>query len=205
MLNYYFLFALFLRIYFRIAYGFSVEGIENWKKGGGYIIASNHASYFDPLFVGSAAPNEICYLAKKEIFSWPILGFLAKKCNAYPITRKGFDIEAIRNAKRILKGNKPLLVFIEGTRSRDGEFLPVKKGVGLLSYQNQVDIMPVYVHGSLKLKNAMMRSPKIIVKFGQMVSISKYLTLDLPTREIYSLISNDIMDEIKKLKKSIIN
>lgn len=205
MRNYYFLTVCLLRIVFRILYGFSVKGIENWKRGCGVIVASNHQSYIDPLLVGSAAPIEICYLAKKEIFSWPVLGFLANKYNAYPITRKGFDLEAIRNAKRILKGNRPLLVFIEGTRSRDGEFLPVKRGVGLLSYQNQVDILPVYVHGSLRLKKAILRSPKIIVSFGKMIQISKYLTLELPVKDIYSLISKDVMESVKELKRTIVN
>ncbi len=205
MRNYYFLIVYFLRILFRILFGFSVIGINNWKKDQGFIVASNHQSYLDPFFVGSAAPVEMCYMAKKEIFSWPVLGFIAKNLNAFPTTRKGFDIGAIKHAKRMLKNYKPLLVFFEGTRSRDGKFLPVKRGVGLLSYINQVDILPTYVHGSLNLKNAIFRSPAVTVKFGQMISISKYQDLDLPVKEIYTMISNDVMNSVKELKNSIIN
>lgn len=199
MTFYYLVTVYFLRILFRIIYGFTVKGRNNWDRSSSLIIASNHRSLLDPLFVGSAAPIEICYLAKQEIFSWPVLGFLARTFNAFPTKRSGFDLEAFRTAGRILGTHKPLLVFIEGTRSRDGEMLPAKKGVGLIAYQNQADVMPVYVHGSLKLWRAFLRNPRITVQFGKIIPFSRYQNLKLPRKELYTHITDDIMASIKDL------
>ncbi len=166
-------------------------------------MASNHKSYLDPFLIGAAAPTEICYLAKKEVFGWPVLGYLARKYNAVPTRRRGIDLEVFRTAKSILDGKKPLLIFIEGTRSRDSELLPAKKGVGLISFQNQVDVLPVYVHGSLSLPRALLRSPRVVVQFGKKISIKNYAKLNLSKRETYSLISEDVMQAIKELRNSL--
>jgi 1-acyl-sn-glycerol-3-phosphate acyltransferase len=198
---YYLVAQKFLNISFRISYGLKIKGVRRADWQNGMIITSNHQCFLDPLIVGSAAPKEMYYFAKEEIFTWPVIGFLAKKFNAFPAKRSAFDLEAIRTANSVLKQNKNLLVFIEGTRSRDGQLLPPKKGVGMLAFQNQVDIIPAYVHGSFHLRRSFFRYPGLMVLFGKKIKIQDYLRRDLPKKEMYQLISQKVMNQIKGLQK----
>jgi len=200
---YYLLAQKFLNLSFRVSYGLKIKGIrpEDWQSG--IIISSNHQCFLDPLIVGSAAPKEMYYFAKEEIFTWPIIGFLAKKFNAFPAKRSVFDLEAIRTANTVLRQDKNLLVFIEGTRSRDGNLLPPKKGVGMLAFQNQVDIIPAYIYGSFRLKRSFFRFPGVIVIFGEKINIQDYLRLKIPKKEIYDLISQDVMLQIEYLQHEV--
>ena len=198
---YYLVAQKFLNVSFRISYGLKIKGVRSADWQNGMIITSNHQCFLDPLIVGSAAPKEMFYFAKEEIFTWPVIGFLAKKFNAFPAKRSMFDLEAIRTANTVLKQNKNLLVFIEGTRSRDGMLLPPKKGVGMLAFQNQVDIIPTYVHGSFHLRRSFFRYPGLVVLFGKKIKIQEYLRQGLPKKEIYDLISQDVMKQIRLLQK----
>jgi len=157
----------------------------------------------DPILIGTAAPRELYYFAKKEIFSWPVIGFLARKYNAFPVRREAFDLEAIRKAGSVLRDQHSLVVFIEGTRSRTGELLPPKSGVGLLAYQNRADILPTYIHGSFRLRQSLFRYPGIIVAFGERIPIRRYMRLNLPRKKVYQKIADDVMDQIKKLRDEV--
>jgi 1-acyl-sn-glycerol-3-phosphate acyltransferase len=200
MTFYYLLVRKFLSLLLRIFYGLKIRGIKagDWQDGA--LIASNHQSALDPIIVGSAAPPEMFYFAKDEIFTWPVLGFLAKTFNAFPTKRGAFDLEAIRKANSILKQEKNLLLFIEGTRSKDGNLLPAKKGVGMLAIQNRVDIIPAYVYGSFHLRKAFFKFPGLVVSFGDRIKIQDYLSMQLPNKKLYGMISDDVMEQIIKLR-----
>jgi len=200
MTFYYLLARNFSSLLLRIFYGLKIRGIraDDWQEGA--LIASNHQSALDPFIVGSAAPREMFYFAKDEIFTWPILGFLAKTFNAFPTKRGAFDLEAIRNANSILKQKKNLLLFIEGTRSKDGELLPAKKGVGMLAVQNRVDIIPAYIYGSFQLRRSLFKYPGLVVSFGNRIRIQDYLSKQQPNKKIYGMISDDVMEQIIRLR-----
>ncbi len=193
-----------LNLVFRVVYGLKPKGVHGKDWDGGLIIASNHQSFIDPIVIGTAAPRELYYFAKEEIFTWPVIGFLARSFNAFPVKREAFDLEAIRTANRVLRRGDALVVFIEGTRSRTGQLLPPKSGVGLMAYQNRVDVMPTYVHGTFRLRQSLLRYPGIVVAFGDRISIADYLDLDLPRKEIYSRIAEDAMAQIRRLKAEVL-
>lgn len=201
MTFYYLLARNFLNLLFRIFYGLKIRGIKADDWQGGILVASNHQCSLDPIIVGSAAPRELFYFAKDEIFTWPVLGFLAKTFNAFPTKRGAFDLEAIRKANSILKQKKNLLLFIEGTRSKTGELLPAKKGVGMLAVQNRVDIIPAYVYGSFRLRRSLFTFPGLVVSFGNRIKIQNYLSEQQPNKKIYEVVSQDVMEQIKGLRK----
>jgi len=204
MTFYYLLAQKFLLTLFRSFYGLKPQGVRGKNWDGGLIIASNHQSFIDPIVIGSAAPRELYYFAKEEIFSWPVIGFLARSFNAFPVKREAFDLEAIRAANRVLRSGKALVVFIEGTRSRTGELLPPKNGVGLLAYQNRVDVLPAYVHGTFRLRRSLLHYPGLIVAFGERMRIADYEYLGLPKKDLYNRIAQDAMAQIRRLKADVL-
>ena len=127
--------------------GFKIEGIENVPLEGPVIIACNHVSYWDPILVGCALPRQIFFMAKEELFQKPVLGFAIKKLGAFPVKRKQGDVSAIRKSLEILKGNKVLGIFPEGTRSKSGTIQEAMAGIALIMEKSKAPILPIKVYG----------------------------------------------------------
>ena len=141
MKTHYYLACISIKIILKIFWRYKRIGVEHVPKSGGVIIASNHVAYVDPPFLGAVAPRELFYLAKAELFSNALFGWLLDKCNTIPIARGAFDRRAIRRAVKLLKDGKALLLFPEGTRSRSGRFLEPKLGVGKIALEAGVPVV----------------------------------------------------------------
>lgn len=150
---------------FKVVYRLKVEGLENIPKEGGAIIAPNHMSFFDPPLTGSAMKSRrpLNFMAKIELFDIPILGFLIKRTNAFPVKRGVQDMAAMRMAFNLLGDGCLLLMFPEGTRSKDGKLGKARAGAGMVACNAQVPLIPV----KLENTNNMMKFKKIRVKFGE--------------------------------------
>ena len=113
------------RIFGRAASRISIEGaLDEIPRDGPLIIAANHASNLDAVVVGSwlipRLGRRIHWLGKREMFDWPIVGWVAANGGVHPVDRDRADVEAFRLASRILDEGHVLFVFPEGTRSLDG-------------------------------------------------------------------------------------
>ena len=122
-----------------------IEGKENIPPEGGYILCANHRSYADPVFVGGATPHQLHFLAKAALFKNPSFSFLIRPLVAFPIERGKGDTTAIETAIGLLKSGKAMVMFPEGTRSKDGKPLRAKSGVAMLAYQTGADILPMSI------------------------------------------------------------
>ena len=177
-------------------------GAEHIPKTGGVIIAYNHVAYVDPPFLGAASPRELFYLAKAELFSNALFGWLIKKYNAIPVARGAFDRKAIYRAVELLREGKALLLFPEGTRSRDGEFLEPKLGIGKIALEAGVPIVPAYIHNSGNLFTSFLKRKRLIIEFD--VPIRRSLVEKLPKdKGGYRSIGQEIMKKIGKIKERI--
>jgi 1-acyl-sn-glycerol-3-phosphate acyltransferase len=87
-------------------------------------------------------------LAKREIFDWPVIGWMARNGGIHPVDRTGADVEAFRLARRILDEGQPLFVFPEGTRSPDGVLQAARDGVATLALRTGAPIVPIGISGS---------------------------------------------------------
>ena len=126
----------------------SVEGhLSAIPSRGPVILAANHASNLDGVVLGAwlvpAIPRRIHWLGKKELFDWPVLGWLAAHGGVHPVDRGGADVEAFRLAQRILDEGQVLLVFPEGTRSPDGRLQQARDGVALLALRTNAPVVPI--------------------------------------------------------------
>lgn len=175
---------------YRLIWRRSVVGHENIPLSGGVIIAPNHVSLADPPLVGSAMRRPLFFMAKKELFDVPVLGFLIKRTNAFPVRRGHNDFSAIRTAEKLLKEGNCLLMFPEGTRSKDGGFGIPRSGCGMVACHSQKPVIPVRIVNSFFLRSF----KKLSVIFGRPIYPPKKYT-----KETYQIFSDQIMEEIKKL------
>lgn len=133
-----------------LAETFSSLEAEGWDRlpEGPCLIASNHQSFLDPPLIGSSLPFEIAFVARKSLFTQPVLGAVIRACRAIPLDRDEADLGAIRRALATLAEGRKLLIFPEGTRSQDGRLLPAKAGAGLLALRSGVPVVPVRIRGA---------------------------------------------------------
>lgn len=154
-----------MRWWFRLR----VSGTEHVPHEGPALIVSNHQSILDPPVIGGAAPRQIYFMAKAELFRIPLFGRLIKALNARPVRREGADARALKDAARLLEEGKALLVFPEGTRSLDGSLAEAKPGVGMLAVMSGAPVVPTYVSGTLEALPkgaARPRRSQVSVRFG---------------------------------------
>ncbi|HVP36093.1 MAG TPA: lysophospholipid acyltransferase family protein [Terriglobales bacterium] len=180
--------------------GMEKQGRENIPAQGAVLIASNHVAYLDPPLIGSSSPREFYYMAKKELFDNSLLGWLIDKYNAIPISRGSFDREGIEKATEVLKQGNALLVFPEGTRSKDGILREPKLGVAKLALETGAPIVPAridYPGGWLK---AFFLRRKIKVRFGSPIKAVEFLQIP-KNKEGYLKLTSQIMQRIKELRE----
>jgi 1-acyl-sn-glycerol-3-phosphate acyltransferase len=200
--THYYIGCLVIDLILKIFWRFRKFGTEHIPQTGGVIIASNHVAYVDPPFVGAACPRELFYLAKVELFSNALFGWLIRKYNAIPIVRGAFDRRAINRAVELLKEGKALLLFPEGTRSKDGDFLEPKLGIGMIALEAGVPVVPAYISNSSRLLYSFLRRKRLIIGFDSPIGRS-WLDEVPKNKEGYKNIGQEIMRRIGMLKEKI--
>ena len=123
------------------------------------LLASNHQSYLDPVFIGAFLSREMYFMARDTLFKNCFFGPLIRSLNAYPVKRGGGgDLGAIRDTLRRLRDGEVVLVFPEGTRTTDGTVKSMQGGIGMLAGRAGVPVVPVYVDGAFSIwkKGAML-------------------------------------------------
>ncbi|MBS3889356.1 MAG: 1-acyl-sn-glycerol-3-phosphate acyltransferase [Firmicutes bacterium] len=119
-------------------------------KTGGAIICANHIHLFDPVVIALAVERPVRFMGKTELFSWPIVGYLARKAGVFPVKRGSADMQAIRQSLRILQEGELLGIFPEGTRSKDGEIAPFYSSVTMLAERGGVPVIPAAISGEYR-------------------------------------------------------
>jgi 1-acyl-sn-glycerol-3-phosphate acyltransferase len=131
--------------------GIRVSGAEHVPLDGGCIIAANHISNFDPPILGVAAPRPVSYMAKKELFAIPVLGYLIARVQAFPVDRQAGGTAALRASLRMLKEGRCVGLFPEGGRNVEGD-KEAKGGVAFLAASSGVPVVPAHIIGSDRLR-----------------------------------------------------
>ena len=126
------------------------RGLEYLEPGRNYIFLSNHASNLDPPVLIPSIPGRCSVLVKKEVFRIPILGTAMHMADLVPVDRHNREsaIESVRAAVEVMRHHVHMVIFVEGTRSRDGRLLPFKKGPFHLAMEVGAPIVPVTLLGT---------------------------------------------------------
>lgn len=179
-----------------------VRGQEHIPKTGGFIIATNHASVYDPLLVGSWSSREVYFFAKKELFENKVFGEVIRRTNALPVKRGAVDRDALKASVGVINRGYGLVFFPEGTRSKTHHFLPPKPGLGLLATMARCPIIPGYVHGSNRLKDCFRGRTRLSITFGEPLS-GEWVKSFSSDRESWEAISVEAMRRIAALAAEI--
>ncbi|OQX91340.1 MAG: hypothetical protein B6D58_08500 [candidate division Zixibacteria bacterium 4484_95] len=191
-----------INLYMRSLCRLELYGLENIPAEGGLIIASNHTSIADPFLLGSTVPRELWFMAKKELFKSFLLKNIISRLNAFPVDRFGFDIDVIRQSLAVLKQGKALVMFPEGTRSKDGIIRKGKIGIGMLAKKAGIPIVPVYMENTRKAWMNFIRGKNLRVVFGQIIEVT-WINTRRESKDGYIEITDEVMSRIKILKQKI--
>jgi len=191
-------------LYLHALFRFQVKGRDNIPRRGGLLLASNHLSAYDPPVVGCVIPRPAYFLAKQELFNNPLKELIMTLARCIPVDRADVGRDTLQRINTLLQKQQAILLFPEGTRSRDGELRRGKDGVGMIAAHNQVDVVPVHVAGLFRVHGSIFRRPRISISFGKPVSASQWLNngTTLPRRELYHAITAAVFDRIRELGKA---
>ncbi|WP_195983408.1 lysophospholipid acyltransferase family protein [Clostridium sp. D33t1_170424_F3] len=146
---------------------YRVKNKERFPKEGKVIVCCNHLGISDPLRLGFTQHRQIFFMSKAELFDIKPLGWLLRALGAFPVHRGKGDVNAIDSASELLQEGCALGIFIEGTRSRDGEFGQPKAGAVMLAYNNHAPILPACITPVGSKKPRLFH--KAVVSFGELI------------------------------------
>ena len=196
------------RLFTRAMTRLSIEGaVDEIPRAGPVIIAANHASNLDAVVLGSwlipMIGRRFQWLGKKELFAWPVVGYIASHGGVHPVDRSRADVEAYRLAKRILDEGHVLFVFPEGTRSPDGALHEARDGVASLALRTGAPIVPVGIAGSDRVWPRGQKLPhpggRVTVSVGSPFRLADVLPPEVQKGDAKSAATDIIMRRIAAL------
>ena len=176
-------------------------------RSGPVILAANHISNADPVIVGSwltpKLGRRIHWLGKKEMFDWPIVGWMARNGGVVPVDRRGADVEAFRIAQRVLDAGQVLMIFPEGTRSPTAELQTPKDGLAMLALRTNATIVPIGVSNTDKVWPKGRPIPRLgghaTMRIGEPFKVGDLIPPGTSRKEAKSLATDLIMRRIAAL------
>jgi 1-acyl-sn-glycerol-3-phosphate acyltransferase len=198
--------------WFRLVYAtyfrWRVYHPERVPLQGPVILASNHASFLDPPLIGAGVKRGINYLARDTLFRFPVVGWLLRHWNVVPVDREGGGGAGLKAILDRLLAGGAIVLFPEGTRTRDGRLQPARSGIGLTVVKSTAAVVPVRVFGTYEAYGRQVKIPlprRIAVKYGRPMLFER-LRAEAKTcskarlKQIYQEVADEIMAAIAKLE-----
>ena len=180
------------KCFVNIFYKYKVIGAENIPDEGNVIIAANHKSNLDPIFLAAAIENrQVAAIAKKELFDIKPLAYILKKLNVIPINREKPDISTIKNILKAIKDGYVLGIFPEGTRIKEPGFGKAKAGLSLFAIKGKAQVVPISIISNYKLFN------RVTIYIDKPISFEEYYKQKLTSEENERL-SQNVLEVIKE-------
>ncbi len=178
----------------KIIFPAKIYGRKNLPKGKA-ILTINHTSNIDAILMVLGTYEKKYFLAKKELFKNKLMGGFLKGMGAIKIDRASADVGAIKRALGVLKKNKKLIIFPEGTRSKRDEMNlgEVKNGSAMLAIKSKTAIVPVWVYNRPRA----FRMTKVLI--GKPYELSQFYGQRLG-EEVLSKASEIVADKLNELK-----
>ena len=182
---------------FALIFNIRVKGVENIPREGGVLLCPNHIGAVDIINIGAFCPRQITALAKKELFSVPVLGTLVKWLGAVKLDRGGSDVGAIKTAISVIESGRTVTIFPQGHRypGVNPATTEPKNGAALIAYHAKCDVVPVAINMK-GAKYSFLRRTEIT--FGKPISYSE-LGFSESSRPDYAAATKRIFDDICSL------
>ncbi len=201
------LFRFLFRFYFR----WRVFHPERVPVTGPVVLAANHDSFLDPPLVGAGLERDINYLARDSLFRYPGLGTVLRSWNSVPVDREGGGAAGLKAILDRLLAGGAIILFPEGTRSKDGRLQKARSGIGLTVIKSNAVVIPVRVFGTFEAYGRHMKVPlprSVAVKYGQPLKFAALraeakVCTKARLKEIYQQVADEIMAEIGRLQPCV--
>jgi 1-acyl-sn-glycerol-3-phosphate acyltransferase len=195
---FYWLAASFFRLCVLIWSRREVLGLENVPRHGPAILASNHINLADPVLLVTLVPRRLVFMAKLELWSTPVIGWLYGLAGCIPVRRFEGDVGALRRAEKVLRQGHVLVMFPEGTRSQHPGLGKGHPGTAVIALRSGVPIVPVGVSGTetVSLPGVFLRRTRVRIAFGRPFTLPRGQRL---TTELAEESTQQIMKEIAVL------
>jgi len=179
-----------------------VKNIENVPKSDGAIIAVNHSSYLDFFIISAAIRRRLYFLAAQELHRVRFLKWFMRYNERIYLDRERPGVKYFKEVVRILQQKKLVVLFPEGTRSKDGKIHRGKLGFVKLAIVARVPIIPIAISGTFDVYSRQGRFPRLCrsckVHVGEPVFLNEYFGKKT-SKNVLQEIADDIMDRISKL------
>ena len=183
----------------------SVEGMENLRGEGPFIFMSNHQGSYDIFVLLGHLPFQFKWLAKKELFSIPILGWAMAAIGYISIDREGTreTVEAMNKAAERIRDGMSVVIFPEGSRSPDGTIQPFKKGGFTLAIKSKVPIVPLALTGSRDImpkERLTASSGEIRIRIGRHIETIQHSTKD--RKDLMEKVRETILENFRLIRST---
>ena len=157
-----------VRILFLLLSRWRVRGRENVPSEGPVLIASNHLHLVDVPLLAVSFGRAVLFMAKRELFHSRVEDYIFRSLGSFPVHRGQIDRKALRQAQQVFTDGLALVMFPEGTRSKNSRLKSAFSGSALVALRNDVPILPVGITGTEKIKGVawLLRRPRLTVNIG---------------------------------------
>ncbi|RIL92114.1 1-acyl-sn-glycerol-3-phosphate acyltransferase [Staphylococcus cohnii] len=185
----------------KICKSLEVQGKENIPQLHRYVVTCTHESYNEVIMLGMAIyPNQIHYMAKKELFNSKWFGGFLSSLNAFPVDRENPGPSTLKKPIKLLKENKTVGIFPTGHRMKYDEGSPMKRGAVTIAMMAQAPILPAAYIGPNKIKGLI--TGKAIIKFGEPIE-TKNLPKDMKRNEKLEYLTKELEKRTIQLQNEL--
>jgi 1-acyl-sn-glycerol-3-phosphate acyltransferase len=180
---------LLCQIFCTLLFRLRTYGKNHIPKRGPFILACNHQSFLDPVFVGVGLRRHLVFMARDTLFRSRFFGGLIHSVNAIPIGRDRADVAAMKKILSRLKEGRGVCLFPEGTRTDDGRIASFKAGFGLLCRRAKAPVLPVLIDGAFECwprRQKLFSSGEVNVVIGR----------PLPLEQIEDITNQELADHL---------
>ncbi|OLD52614.1 MAG: hypothetical protein AUI58_02175 [Chloroflexi bacterium 13_1_40CM_2_70_6] len=144
-----------------------IEGADRIPAHGAFIVITNHVNWKDPPWIEFALGRAIRYMAKRELFAVPVIGFVLRGIGCFPVRRGEADRGALAIALSVLAAGQPLGYFPEGHRSESGALIRAKPGIAHIALRSGAPILPIAVVGTPRARLGRFWRRDITIRVGE--------------------------------------
>jgi 1-acyl-sn-glycerol-3-phosphate acyltransferase len=175
-----------VEVFYKTRFKIKVIGADRVPASGPVLICSNHISDFDPPLIGISLKREMSFFAKAELFKIPIFGNIVSRLNTVPVERGKSDRIALKKAVETLQEGRTMLVFPEGSRSKDRQLGDFQQGASFMAVKAGAKIVPTAIKGSYNRKEG------VTVIFGKSIDTQEMVNEGKNRKEITVKLREDI-------------
>ncbi len=177
------------------------SGRENLPDRGAAVLLGNHSSFLDAVILEALTPRNIWFMAKNSEYKGRFMTWFLGLAKSFPVRRYTVDVQAVRNAIRVVQGGHILGIFPEGERNWDGRMLPLKRGTMRLVLALGIPVIPVGIAGAYGLMPRWTHRVKKVpvhVRFGAPLHIAP-VSISAQTEEDITAVTEKIRAAIQAL------